>query len=218
MTTEAQIRLFSYPFLVLGVVLLRKAWELKNSPAAPQTEPAQPSRGLEDPGPEELPVPATVSPDTGFSWWMVVHLGWVFLAGVEVWLMKPPFTANLVLVFLGVWALALGLKWWAMDSLGETWTLRAGLPPQSPSALTAGPSPVTTGPYAALRHPEYLGELLEVLTVPLLVGAYWTALPACLLTGWMLVGRIQREEALWGSVSDYQHHFEGKKRMFPALW
>ena len=53
-----------------------------------------------------------------------------------------------------LFALAKGLKYWAIATLGDRWTFRVLVPPQS--------TRITSGPYRFLRHPNYAavaGEL-----------------------------------------------------------
>ena len=49
--------------------------------------------------------------------------------------------------------LAKALKWWAILSLGRSWTFRVIVVP--------GDAPVASGPYAWLRHPNYVGRRLR---------------------------------------------------------
>ena len=75
---------------------------------------------------------------------------------------------------------AKGLKWWAMASLGPRWTFRVLIVPGAPL--------VNTGPYAVLRHPNYLAVVGELMSMALLVGAGVTG-PASLLLFSLLLRR-----------------------------
>jgi methyltransferase len=52
-------------------------------------------------------------------------------------------------------------------TLGERWTTRVWVLPRAPL--------VTGGPYRWLRHPNYLGVAVEVVALPLVHTAWWTA-------------------------------------------
>ena len=54
---------------------------------------------------------------------------------------------------------------------------------------------ISTGPYAAVRHPMYSGTLLLTLASPLALGSWWGFLPVLLVIP-MLVWRIFDEEKL----------------------
>jgi methyltransferase len=86
-----------------------------------------------------------------------------FLAmGLEGSFAGPP--RDLVLA-LGavVFVAAKTIKYWAIASLGRRWTFRVLVPPRAHL--------VTRGPYAWLRHPNYVGVMGELIGVALLVGA-----------------------------------------------
>lgn len=62
-----------------------------------------------------------------------------------------------------VFAAAKALKWWAIITLGDCWTFRVIVVPGAP--LVRG------GPYAWLRHPNYVGVVGELIGVALMSGA-----------------------------------------------
>jgi protein-S-isoprenylcysteine O-methyltransferase Ste14 len=37
---------------------------------------------------------------------------------------------------------------------------------------------ISTGPYALVRHPNYVGDLLLVVGTPVALGSWWGLLPA----------------------------------------
>ena len=81
------------------------------------------------------------------------------------------------------------LKYWAVASLGGRWTFRVLVVP--------GTSLVVHGPYAVVRHPNYIAVIGELVSMALLVGARVTGPVAVLLFSLMLRRRIRVEnEAL----------------------
>lgn len=89
-----------------------------------------------------------------------------------------------------VGALLLGaskaLKFWAMASLGERWAFRVLIVPGEPL--------VTSGPYAVVRHPNYIAVVGELVSMALLVGARLTGPTAVLLFSLLLRTRIRLED------------------------
>lgn len=81
---------------------------------------------------------------------------------------------------------AKALKYWAIGTLGERWTFRVLVPPRS--AL------VSSGPYAFLRHPNYVAVLLELAGFAVCVGALLTGTVALVAFGVLLYLRIRVEE------------------------
>jgi isoprenylcysteine carboxyl methyltransferase (ICMT) family protein YpbQ len=63
-----------------------------------------------------------------------------------------------------------------------------------------------------------LAVILEIAGVPLLAGAPWTALVGSLANGWVLGGRIRKEEAYLFSVPGYAAAFSDKKRFVPGVF
>ena len=84
-----------------------------------------------------------------------------------------------------VFALAKALKWWAILSLGDAWTFRVIVVPHSRS--------VRSGPYRWMRHPNYVGVVLEIIGVALMTDAVVTGPLALIVFGALLVRRIAVE-------------------------
>ena len=89
-------------------------------------------------------------------------------------------------LFMGV---SKALKYWAVASLGGRWTFRVLVVP--------GKSLVVHGPYAVVRHPNYIAVIGELVSMALLVGARVTGPVAVVLFSLVLRRRIRVEnEAL----------------------
>ncbi len=78
------------------------------------------------------------------------------------------------------------LKVWAIAALGSRWTYRVLVLPGAPL--------ITDGPYALMRHPNYVAVIGELLGMALLVGARVTGPVCVLLFGWLLRRRVRAEE------------------------
>ena len=78
------------------------------------------------------------------------------------------------------------LKWWAIVTLGRSWTFRVIVVPGAPR--------IVRGPYRLLRHPNYAGVIGELTGVALMTGASVTAPIAVAVFGWLIVQRIRIEE------------------------
>lgn len=80
-------------------------------------------------------------------------------------------------------------------------------------------SVITTGPYAVVRHPMYVGVLMMYLLSPLALGSYWALLPAAAIVP-MLVVRIQNEElVLERDLAGYaEYRLKTKHRLVPGVW
>jgi methyltransferase len=103
-------------------------------------------------------------------------------------------------------ALAQGLRWWAIATLGPRWNVRIVFVP--------GDAPVTGGPYRFLRHPNYLAVVTELACLPLLHGAVISAAVFTAANAALLWVRIRAEEAALGP--GYQERFAGVSRFVPG--
>ena len=100
---------------------------------------------------------------------------------------------------------AQALRWWAIGSLGPRWNVRVIAVP--------GEAPIRRGPYRLVRHPNYLAVAVEMLCVPLVHGAWLTALVFSTLNAVVLRDRIRIEEQALGDA--YRRAFEGVPRFMP---
>jgi protein-S-isoprenylcysteine O-methyltransferase Ste14 len=78
---------------------------------------------------------------------------------------------------------------------------------------------ISTGPYAFVRHPMYVGGLVFILGIPLALGSWWGLLMVVLFAP-ILVWRILDEEKfLVKNLSGYSEYEDKVKyRMIPLVW
>ena len=82
-----------------------------------------------------------------------------------------------------------------------------------------GQTVISTGPYALVRHPMYVGVLILLLGVPLALGSYW-GLVFMFVNVPILMLRIHDEEAMLKQelqgYTDYTRRV--RYRLVPGLW
>jgi methyltransferase len=115
-----------------------------------------------------------------------LHGGWFIAMLVEVYGLRRPFIPGLSLLALVTFMVGGSLRYAALLTLKWRWTVRVMTIPGLP--------PVQHGIYRYLRHPNYLGVVLEILAVPLLHSAYVTATVFSLANMLLLTARIRTEE------------------------
>lgn len=91
------------------------------------------------------------------------------------------------MVFLIVFIIAQGLRVWALASLGRFWNTKILVLP--------GADKVKSGPYRWIPHPNYIVVALELASLPMIFGAWRTALIFSIANALLLLFvRIPAEE------------------------
>lgn len=85
--------------------------------------------------------------------------------------------------------------------------------------VVEGQRVITSGPYAIIRHPMYLGVLLMYLLTPIALGSLW-AVPIFSLFIPLLVWRIIAEEKiLLRDLPGYSEYCQERRyRLLPHIW
>lgn len=117
---------------------------------------------------------------------VALHSG--LLAGclAEVHALSRPFVPVLGAPMLALALASQGLRWWVIRTLGWSWTTRVIVVP--------GMERVRRGPFRWLRHPNYLAVAVEGAALPLVHGAWITALVFTALNAALMLVRIRCEE------------------------
>lgn len=78
---------------------------------------------------------------------------------------------------------------------------------------------ITSGPYALVRHPMYVGVIIMYIASPVALGSYWAVIPALFIIP-VIVARIKDEEKeLLESLEGYKEYTRKvKHRLLPGIW
>lgn len=148
-----------------------------------------------------------------FALMKALHVGLLLSSGAEVIFFDRPFLPLVGYPMLGLAAAAMALRYWAIITLGPHWNVRVVIVP--------GATPVTSGPYRYLRHPNYVAVILEGLAIPLLHSAWVTAAWFTVLNAFVLRDRIRCEERVLGEHCGYEKLLGDRPRFIPlkqGLW
>jgi methyltransferase len=115
-----------------------------------------------------------------------LHTLWFAAMLAEVFLLTRPFVPMLAAGAMVVAIAGQLLRRAAMQALGPRWTARVLTVP--------GGAPITHGIYRHVRHPNYLGVVLELAAAPLIHTAYLTSIVFSLLNAALLAVRIRVED------------------------
>lgn len=124
-------------------------------------------------------------PDDVYNVMRVVYPA-AFLAMFAEGLVRGTPSPRLMVAGAATFVAAKALKWWAIWSLGPSWTFRVIVVPGAPL--------VATGPYRWLRHPNYVGVMGELTGVAALTGAPLSGALAVVAFAVLLIKRIAVEE------------------------
>lgn len=127
-----------------------------------------------------------------FPFMVVLHTGLLIGALVEVWVRRPDPSAALVWTMLALVVASQALRWWCIATLGSRWNTRVIIVP--------GLAPVTAGPYRFLSHPNYVAVVVEGFALPLVGGAWITALVFTVVNAGLLFVRIRVENQALASL------------------
>lgn len=115
---------------------------------------------------------------------VAIHALWLVSTLAEG-LLRGPDPPSWWPVPLVLFLLVQPLRYWAIYALGENWNVRVLFVP--------GRHLVARGPYRYFPHPNYVVVAVEVLTLPLIFGAWVTALVFSALNALFLYVRIRTE-------------------------
>lgn len=122
-----------------------------------------------------------------YPFMVVLHTGLLVGALVEVWVRRPEPPSALAWSMLALVVASQGLRWWCISTLGRQWNTRVIVVPGAPR--------VTGGPYRFIPHPNYVAVVVEGVALPLVGGAWITALVFTVLNAGLLATRIRAEDA-----------------------
>ncbi|MGZ5398552.1 MAG: isoprenylcysteine carboxyl methyltransferase family protein [Nocardioides sp.] len=118
---------------------------------------------------------------------VVLHTGFLVAMLVEAWVRRPDVPPWLAWSMLALVVASQALRWWCIVTLGPRWNTRVIVVP--------GLAPVDSGPYRLMRHPNYVAVVVEGIALPLVHGAWITALGFTLANAAVLTVRLRDENA-----------------------
>jgi methyltransferase len=124
---------------------------------------------------------------------VVLHTGLLVGMLVEAWVRRPEVAAPLAWSMLALAALSQALRWWCIGTLGVRWNTRVIVVPDLPL--------VRSGPYRRLSHPNYVAVVVEGVALPLVHGAWVTAVVFTVANALLLTVRLRVENSALATVT-----------------
>jgi protein-S-isoprenylcysteine O-methyltransferase Ste14 len=78
---------------------------------------------------------------------------------------------------------------------------------------------ISTGPYALVRHPMYVGALLMMIGVPPALGSWWGLVAVALLVPLLMWRAVDEEQLLKRELPGYSEYVRRvRARLLPGVW
>jgi methyltransferase len=148
--------------------------------------------------------------DPQYRWMIALHAGVLIGAALEVTLLHRPFIVWLAIPALLLFVFATFLRWWVIRTLGVHWNTEV--------VDSAALGVVSDGPFRWIRHPNYLGVIVEVIALPLIHTAWITAAFAAVGNACVLRNRLRVEESVLDAVPAYRTSMSRKPRFLPKFF
>ncbi len=145
------------------------------------------------------------------SLWIVkvLQVSWFAAMINEVWWLNRPFIPGLAAIALMITVAGQGLRYLSMRSLKKRWTLPIITFPDLPV--------VNSGIYRYLKHPNWLGVILEISALPLIHTAYFTTIVFSIANALLMSRRIHSEEQALSEDTNYADVFANRPRFIPVI-
>jgi len=135
------------------------------------------------------------------------------LAGLDArfgW--SPQLPLGIQLAALVVWALATGLGTWAGAS-NKFYSRVVRIQKERGHVV------VSDGPYQYVRHPGYVGAMLNTFALPLILGSLWTLIPAGIAACLLIVRTVLEDRTLQEELDGYKEYAgRVRYRLLPGVW
>lgn len=177
---------------LVACVAVQRLWELSRSA---RNEARIRAAGGREHAPEQM------------AWMRALHVGWLIAMVLEVSLFDRAASASVTVVAVIAFLVGQGLRFAAMRALGPRWTVKIMTLP--------GHRAVSSGVFRWIRHPNYVGVTLELAALPLVGGAWVTAIVGSVLNGLLLHARIRAEEAALREDCAYDAALLDRPRFVP---
>ena len=85
--------------------------------------------------------------------------------------------------------------------------------------VAQGQQVISSGPYAVVRHPMYVGVTVMYLASPVALGSWWALLPALLIVPILVARILNEEQVLAQELPGYTEYMQKTRyRLLPGLW
>jgi methyltransferase len=141
---------------------------------------------------------------------VLLHGSILVCAGLEVLFLHRPLIPALAISMGIVFLLSNALRWWVIWIMAGHWNVEVM------DSTRIGV--VSSGPYRWVRHPNYVGVVLEVFSLPMMHTAWITAIFGTLGYMEILRHRLKLENGALLANPEYRLVMGGKPSFFPRIF
>ncbi len=141
-----------------------------------------------------------VIPEMNYLFMVILHFSW--LAGLTYNILVPIQQVDLdfnFIFFLSVFVMGQCFRILAMKALGKRWTTRIAILPNV--------DVIDRGIFRYIKHPNYIGVILEILALPLMIHLYLFSIFFSVSNIIILYFRVKKEEESLRHYNNYSAVF-----------
>lgn len=140
-----------------------------------------------------------VLPEKNYMFMVLLHTSWLVVLLYSAF--KLPLALNPIAfgIFTFLFLLGQFFRISAITTLGKRWSTRVMILPEAPV--------IKSGLFKIVRHPNYVGVVMEIAALPLIGGFWKQAFFFSLCNAIILFFRIRFEEQMLSTHNDYQQKF-----------
>lgn len=143
-----------------------------------------------------------------YQYMVIIHICFFIALLLEVFLFNRTSSSAFPILLIGFILTQIG-RVWVILSLGRYWNTKIIILPQG--------NVIKKGPYRFLKHPNYVIVSLELIIIPFIFQAYFTAVLFTLLNILILSIRIPAEEKALLELTEYGEVFSKQNRFLPSF-
>lgn len=140
-----------------------------------------------------------VLPEKNYLFMVLLHTSWLVSIAYYTFANPLHFQEISFAVFFLLFIIGQTLRITAIATLGERWSTRVMVLPEAPV--------VHKGIFKFIKHPNYLGVILEIVALPAMGSLYAIGIIFSILNFIILFFRIRFEENMLKTYNDYEQKF-----------
>ena len=137
--------------------------------------------------------------ENNYYFMVALHITWLATLAYFAFFKEISFNQTIAMISLAFFLIGQCLRTWAIFSLGRSWSTRIMYKPNG--------RVINRGIFQYIRHPNYLGVILEVAALPMFASLFLIAAVYSLINFIILYFRIKKEEWVLNKFCNYKDAF-----------